>query len=318
MKIRNVNCLPAMLASNEITKEEGINSIAEFVCENYPIFGLHKFDEDFRSEVFINILEKGDKLIEHYKPENGDFFTYLFCFIKSLVKATLKSRAKAILNEKLSLQQSIENYQNYISNYENDLTQSLKVPKVPYAYKTPTLEELQKGLKANKLENCDKSLLILAAKASFFLSDYQILAICKLYGIEKNLFYDIIQYFREEVFPKKERLSQEIEKRNFKYYLHKKYNAQISYLNSQDQPNSEFKKLDLAKRDDFQIHNFNSMNKKFDEGHLYLRPSTKVVANVFGICDRQINYYLHCLKKGKIDPDIIRRLEDISNEDIVS
>lgn len=317
MEIRNINSLPQLIASGELTKEEGVNALAEFICSNYPVFGLHKFDEDFRSEIFLSVLEKGEKLLSLYKPESGDFFTFLFCFIKSQVKSELKTRARTILNERLSLQQSIENYESYIANYEKS-SQIINYQKAPYAYKKPKLEDLQAGIKQHKLENCDKALLVLAVKSSYYITDEQIKAISKLYGIDTDLFYDIIQYFREEIFPKKERLNLKVERRNFAYYLHKKYTEQIKIIENQEQDCYTLKKLELKKRDNFQLHHLNSLNEKFDEGYLYLRPSTKLIADVFGICDRQINYYLNCIRHGKIDANMLSKLQNLTEDDIVS
>ena len=43
--------------------------------------------------------------------------------------------------------------------------------------------------------------------------------------------------------------------------------------------------------------NWIKLNKTFEEGHLYLRPTNKTVANLLGICERQVAYYIKSAKK---------------------
>ena len=43
--------------------------------------------------------------------------------------------------------------------------------------------------------------------------------------------------------------------------------------------------------------NWIKLNKSFEEGHLYMRPTNKTVANLLGICERQVAYYINSAKK---------------------
>lgn len=310
MEIRNINLLPKMIASGEITTKEGTKLLASFVCSNYPIFGLQKFDEDFRSEVFIKILEKGDRLFNTFNPENGDFFTFTFCFVKSQIKSTYKNFAKNNLHDKIFFDNNVENFlqqnppeeiiEKSISNYS----------KVPYAHKKINAAQLKEGIKQNKLERYDRSVLVLALKASYYLNDEQIIKISKIYNINIEFLYDLIQYFRDQVDEKRTRLLHEIECRNSAYFHHRKYQQMIQALDKTEPNNYQMERENLEKSDNYQIHNLNSLNEKFENRYLYLRPKTSSIANVLGICDRQVNYYLHCLKKGKIDKEILKKLKD--------
>lgn len=309
MDISNLNLLPDMIASGEITREEGIRQLASFINDNYLIFGLQKFDEDFRSEIVLYVLEKGNHLFEIYNSESGDFFTFFFCFIKSQIKSTMKKKSKRIINEKFSFQESVENYESDLQNYQKIKYSEFEIKRAPYNYKKVTIDDLKKGLQENKLERYDRSILVLALKSAYYLTDSQIVKICKIYDIEPDMFYDVIQYLRDGVLHKKERLEIYVQRRNSAYYHHKKYEEQIHYLEIKDNPNSELERKKLSEKNEVQKHNLNNYNKKFEDGYLYLRPSTKLVANVLGICERQINYYLQCVRKGKIDKEIIEKLE---------
>ena len=51
--------------------------------------------------------------------------------------------------------------------------------------------------------------------------------------------------------------------------------------------------------------NWKNLNKSFEDGHLYLRPTNKTVANIMGICERQVAYYIRTAKNelNKDNPD---------------
>lgn len=298
-----------MLESGEITKKEAVHFLATFVCDNYAIFGLQNYDEDFRSEVFLYVLEKGDRVLDVYEPASGDFFTFFFCFIKSQIKSSMKKMSRQIINDKFSYEESVENYENDQQNYQCINFKELNNNRVPYVHKKVNLEDLQKGIEQNKLERYDRSVLVLALKSAFYLTDSQIKKISRIYDMDPEFFYDLIQFLRDGILNKKERLDLYVERRNSAYYHHKRYEEQIHYLEEKDSPNSDIERKKLARRNKLQIHNLDVLNQKFDEGFLYLRPSTKVVADVLGICERQINYYLQCIRKGKIDKDIIEKIE---------
>ena len=51
----------------------------------------------------------------------------------------------------------------------------------------------------------------------------------------------------------------------------------------------------MQTREDTQ--NWKRLNRAFENGLLYLRPTTKTVANLMGICERQVSYYINTAKK---------------------
>lgn len=310
--IKNLNLLPQMIASGVITTKEGVNELASFICVNYKIFGLHKYDEDFRNDIIVEVLEKGENIFSNFKPESGDFFNYIYCFVKSKILLTLKRQAKSIVNEKFTFQEAITSYNDNCSKYNYIDTADYRSGTIPFNYHKITAEELKEGLKNCKLEEYDKGIFFLSIKAAYDLDDSQIIKIAKIYNIDLNLFYNLIQYMREFVLAKKMRLDECIERRNVKYYKHRKYLEQIEYLNSHDVSNSFLKKLILERKDSVQLTNLNKSNIKFENGFIYLRPPTRIIAEICNISERQINYYLHCLKKDKIDPELLKKIEDIN------
>ena len=98
MKSFDLNQFPSQIAHKEFTEAEGIQKIAEFISCNYPVFGLHLYDEDFRAEVIVRFLEKGTQVYQKYNPEIGDFFiTVTGCKDVITEKAMRRMKNGAIL-----------------------------------------------------------------------------------------------------------------------------------------------------------------------------------------------------------------------------
>ena len=41
-----------------IEKKEALGKLGDFIQKNYPMFGLHRYDEDFRAELLVSFFEK--------------------------------------------------------------------------------------------------------------------------------------------------------------------------------------------------------------------------------------------------------------------
>ena len=92
MKSFNLNLLPEQLQNGSITRKEAVNQICSFISKNYPVFGLQKYDEDFRSDLILKVIERGDHLLDLYMPEHGNFFCFLHTYVTSLINKVLGTR----------------------------------------------------------------------------------------------------------------------------------------------------------------------------------------------------------------------------------
>ena len=77
MKQEDFNQLFDDVKNGVIEKKEALGMLGKFIQENYPMFGLHRFDEDFRAELLVSFFEKGEKLFDNYDPQKTDFFKKL-------------------------------------------------------------------------------------------------------------------------------------------------------------------------------------------------------------------------------------------------
>lgn len=298
MESYDLNSFPCKIRSGEMSQQEAVNMICSFIIKNYRVFNLQKFDEDFRSDLVISFLENGCKFLNSFNPDIGDFFTFLYCYINSMVNTKIRSIAQKKLKESVTVSESINNFEDKEYSYSKITHHISEIPKAPYSYSPPNINELKKIFEKINQENKDKKILVLAIKSSFYLSDSQILKVCNLYNINKEDFYKTIQYFKNQLLPKIDKRSKAIERRNFAYYHQKRYNLQLEKLNEKEiYKHSNELSSNLKYKQKKHENNWKRMNQKLDEGFLYLRPTTKSVAEVLGICERQVTYYINCAKK---------------------
>lgn len=298
MKSYDLNELPHLIEIGKISRKEAVNTICSFICQNYKVFNLQKYDEDFRSELLIYFLEKGEKLFTNYNPELGDFFTFLYCYINSIVITKLRSKCLYNSKEKILLSEAITSLSE--KEYSNMLYSpaAISQPKVPYKSSITNIDELRKLFSHYKSDNNDKKILVLAIKSSYYITDEQIKKICDLYKIDIDYFYQIIEYCKESINDKKERRLKMEQRRNYDYYHSKRYEHELEKLHNSENKAGNFQlEQKILYKKNKHFNNWKKLNDKLENGCLYLRPTTKTLSDLLGICERQINYYINCAKK---------------------
>ncbi|MCR5187589.1 MAG: hypothetical protein K6C97_01540 [Treponema sp.] len=308
MKIDDIKLLPDMVNSGKLSPKQAIDELGGFISSNYPVFGLNKYDEDFRSDIILMFLEKGNKILETYNEETSDFFTYLYSTISSLINTRRKKLAIQALKENIDYYEGINMNSEKVYFYKNlsPITQDLR--DVPFAYKPQNIDALKQMFRQLAKENCDKKILVLAIKASFYITDEQVKKVCKIYNLKEKDLYDAIQYCKNSLDEKAQKRTKIQERRNYAYYHHKKYDSQLEKIKDSERPVDSIRKNNILEKQQKHYKNWQKLNKKFSDGFLFLRPTNKTVADLLGICERQISYYINCAKqdykKGKRVLDI--------------
>ena len=298
MNHKELNLIPQQLKSGQITVKEAVNQTGTFLMENYPMFGLHKYDDDFRSDIIVAFLERGEHIFELYHPEMGEYMTFLFSYVSTLINSRLKYLAKYSIHQKVTQEEALRMLDEKEIRYQNINYPSLYSPKIPYSYNKVSAEELRKTLKDISEGNSDKKLLVLALKSSFYITDSQIDKICRLYKIEKRIFYEIIEFCKNSVTRKEFRRMRVQERRNYAYYHHKRYKRLLEKLKEEDEVFSNRILISkLTQKENRYKNKWENLNKSFEEGLLNLRPTNKTIADLLGICERQVTYCLSCARK---------------------
>lgn len=315
MKINEFNELPKKLADGVLTQKEVLNQLCSFVSHNLPLFCLQKYDEDTRQEIMLGIVEKGLHIISVYNPQIGDFFTFFYCHVCSIINTLAKKNTYSYLQDRLNMVEGINTVNEKTVKYHKIDLQNFNVSRAPLNRQKLSPEDLQKALKELQLNASDKKIIILALKSSYYLTDEQIERLCSIYKIKPEYFYNMIQYCKESIQKKSERRAKTQERRNFAYYHHRRYKTLLEDMLKEPENeqnvilSSKFERLEKK-----HARNWLNLNKSFEEGHLYLRPTNKTVANLLGICERQVAYYIKCAKKESSREDYIEEDDDDSPE----
>lgn len=282
--------------SGTISTRKALNQIASFIIKNYRVFGLQNFDEDFRQDLILSILEHGEYLLQNYDPDIGDFFTFLYCYIKTLRGTRQRHLAQNSLCERMITEELEKDIDEKMLQYSRIKVSQFETPKAPYAYKPVPAEELKKTLHAIAAENTNKKILVLALKSSYYLSDHHIKKISNICNIDENLFYETVQICKDSIQKRAVRREKFIDRRDSAYYHHRRCKKLVDQLNS-----TEGCRKELIAKINTKAKRFNkrwlNLNNLFDDGLLTLRPTSKTIADLLGICERQVNYYIHCAKK---------------------
>lgn len=294
MKNYDLNTLPELLKKKELSLQEAVNYLCEFILNNKPLFNLQRCDEDFISEIIIHFLENGPNFINNYDKSLGNFSAYFYKFMLTSIHSQKKLIAKRF-------EESIFYFQDYIiSNEEKNYTfKPLQIedkPKIPYAFKPVTPEQIREMILPH-IDKIDRKILILTIRSAYYLSDEQIHKICSIYDVKEEYLFILVEYIRTTLSTKEKRRNEMIERRNKAYFYHKKYESQIKFINDAVYINEpEQLKEDLIRKNLKHTTTWQTHNQKLQDGCLLLRPSNKLIADLLGICERQVMYYLYCTK----------------------
>ena len=314
----DLNKIPEQINSGEISRSCAVHQLAMFLSKNPALFGLNKKDEDFKSEVILLFLEKGEATIELYNPNYGTFFTYFFCFIKSLTNSVRRSRAAKQVQEYHSISESITGYGQKEERYSKINYKDFEIPKAPLSYKPvspeafqiackssqynisdflekdddESLEHLKERLQKLSPSMAERILIVLALKSAYYISDKQIKTISEICKLDSDEFHNTIQLFKQELmYREANKMNLEL-RRNKAYYHHKKYKNRLEWTNLNRDDFSEQERLALITKYNRQTENWIKLNAQLKKGIINIRPTNKRIASVLGLCERQISYYI--------------------------
>ena len=280
-----------------IEKKEALGKLGDFIQKNYPMFGLHRYDEDFRAELLVSFLERGDKLFDTYNPKKTDFFKFFFYYILGLISSTKRYMVRKSIKETLIFEENVISYSTREKNYSIQNTFKSRMlysnKKKSKEYKPDDFEQLKDIFSKISSKSTDKKVLVLALKSCFYLTEIQIKKVCELYHLEEKIIYDSIQYCKMSVISKSMKLQKILERRNYNYFHHRKCEKRITELEEcVDRAETKIIKDRLVKLDGIHYNHWQALNRKFSEGFLYLRPTNQTIADLLSISVRQVSYYL--------------------------
>lgn len=312
-----LNDLPQLIQEGKLSNKEAINYLAEFIHKNPAVFGLEKESPDFRNDLIIDLLEKGDRFLQAYNPDAGKFFPFFYATVKGRIKAIRKKECRLNIHESCIFEELIQNLSyegtKYIGYREiKPVEKGYKKP--PYAVPKVKPEDIESFFKQEKLSKELKTMLVLLFKYAFFIDYEQLKTICLYTGIDYNFLVMIKDYCMDYLDKKVKAQEKASEIRNRTYFLRKRTGYQISsiqkqLINSEKNSTLNYKLDSLNNKFYRQTERLEKDNSEIIKKYSHIVLKDKQIADFLGVCERQVRYYISNAKNNKIDLKKLKSLK---------
>ena len=289
MKVpQNLNNLILQVKLGKITPQQGLNLLVEDI-QTFPfLYGLQQYDEEFKSEFILKLLQAGPGFFERYREENGQFKTYIYSLIKYQIQDLLRSMKKDTIREKNVEKMSVMDYEESIDKYSKDEYnlsfvnfkpyKPVKTELPPYLRNNPLLcdqnykklfSEKGKERKINKLK---KTALVLALKSCYYLTDENCREISKLCNISYESLDTVVQELKDSTNRKEAKFKQLQESRDKSFQLKCMFNEKLN------EETNENVKEKLKKNYEYHTKHWISKNEILKQGSVLPSPTNKKLA----------------------------------------
>ena len=304
-----LNDLPAYIYDGKFSKKEAVNFLAEFIFKNPALFGLEKEDPDFKNDLILDILERGERILDSFNPKAGQFFPFFYSTIKGRVKTIKKKENRRNLHESCIYEEAVQNLSyegiKYLGYKEiKPVTDGYKKP--PFAVNHVNPEDIEEFFKQEKLTKEIRTILIILFKYAFFIEYEQLKTICNKTGIDYDFLVKIKDYCMQYLEKKVQAQKKAFETRNRTYFLRKRTSLQIKYLEqemteSHNQNPLDYKLDSLQNKYCRQTERLIKDNSEIQKKSSHIVLQDKQIANFLGLCERQVRYYISRAKNNKIN-----------------
>ena len=319
-----VNELPQLIQEGKITKKQAVDFLAEEVLRAPYHYGINLLDEEALSELSLRILQNSYFLFDHYKADCGKFSTYFCSFLKFQIMSIKRDFINDVSKDKTlkNIQEQELEYSQIDNNSEDSKKLvTLTACNLSQKEKAPYIRKSDENLIESIVEQSDwqnimerthfeklmtdrrnsqkfrKIVLVLALKYSYYLHEIHIKNISEFCEINEDELFNIINAICKSLKTKSRKVEKQIQRRDYLYYLHKKYlqKLQETYV-------SESRICSYRKLYDLHTKKWTEKNQSFEKNAIKICPSNKTIAKILGICERQVGYYLnHAMTISEID-----------------
>lgn len=142
-----------------------------------------------------------------------------------------------------------------------------------------------------------KTVLILALKSAYYLTDYQINKIAVLCHIDRLLLQQAVQTLKNQLYDREKSKIKIEERRNNAYFQHKRYMNQLNWMLENKDEFDKYRIERVLLKYKAQTEKWKKLNLQLSAGIRNIRPTNKAIADILGICERQVSYYIKNAKE---------------------
>ena len=257
--------------------------LLEFIFHSPALFDFAHLNEDMKSGFLLFAHNALPKILNNFDSSKGNFFSYFVSDIRMLVKGYLRIAAKNKASEDSLL---------LCYTAQRDHVYEISEPEPEY-----NAEEF--GAHFTFTPKSEKTLLVLALKNAYTITDKQINRISLITGFEKEKLTSLVERARKTILPKAALRQKLIESRNKSYYLKTRYGIELERLSPESSQYSLVEKQYITQ--------MNLMNKKNEllKSKLDISPSNSCVGSLLNIPRRNVTRLItqaaHTFKRAKVD-----------------
>ena len=145
--------------------------------------------------------------------------------------------------------------------------------------------------------------MIIALKACYYIHDAQLPELSTVCGCTQDFLEEKLSLLRDSLYKKAEIRENFIRRRDNAYFFHKKYAIEIQKLENGSPLQKEAYKKYLHHTACWKLKNRMLRNNRYK-----VCPSNKMIADMIGISERQVSYYIAAAKYGCDSlTDIVKR-----------
>lgn len=318
MKKMNVNGddvfnLPDLVSQQKISVKDALNLIGEEITRHPFKFGITGNASEIASDLYFAILKNGHFLFDHYRKDYCTFKTYLCSFIRYQIKSIKRENYNQYEKQRTFEQVEGTEYESAKEKYEKNEFEYKIMHFKPYSLsekeKAPYIRKKQLKKLPEELKNapgndlsvadvlCDftksnetkrKLTLVIALKSCYYLSEENLSTIARFCRVDFEMFMKAIDSLKLTLGEKQKRYEKLKDKRDFSYYQHRKCMERLQDRKDFYLPTDDIERL-------CKFHTEKWINKtSFLQNKSYkVCPTNKSIANILGICERQVGYYLN-------------------------
>lgn len=270
---------------------DAVQEIAICIQTDYRLFGIAKYDEDIRSSIVLDFIKTGYRVFERYDRTYGSFHNYVISFVKGIAQTQAKFFAISAIHSKVNFLNGIDMFPAEAEKHDFTLNVFDSI-KVPYAQKNKpfTLQPVKlKDFMAKRISDpTAKVSVILALKACYDVSDYEIQLLCNQYNLDEEDFYSAVQEMKDSLSEKYKYRKAYENSINAAYFNHRKYSPEFI---SQSNPSEPMRNL-YKTRYENSTRLWKKRSLALKRGRFHFSPTNKKLAQRLGICERQVGYYI--------------------------
>ena len=267
----------------EIREKLILELLFEFVFHSPALFELARFNEDTKSGFLLVVHRALPKILNNFDSTKGSFFSYFVSDVRMLVKGYLRDLAK---------NKACEDSLSFCYATHHDHLYEIREPEPEY-----NAEECYARFKCT--HKSEKTLLVLALKNAYTITDKQIKQISHITGFENAKLTSLVERAKMSILPKAAIRQKMIESRNKTYYLKTRNGIELERLSPESSQYCVVKKQYAN-----QVHLMNKKNELL-KSKLSLSPSNSCVGSLLNIPPRNVTRLItqaaNTFKLGKVD-----------------